>query len=125
MICTMKIRKDKGMKRFFSVICILLIALIIAVIVAGCTEVVSEKPIDTKYTAAYDAMETVYSYKYDWWHGDFKYLPELKMVHHDEKYEVQYEIVYANGSTQNEWRTVSKAEYEAALIDIEGASNAE
>lgn len=102
------------MKKILITLCLVLTI----VTLFGCAEVVSEKPIDTRYTAAYDAMETVYSYKYDWWHGDWRLLPEMKMVHHDEIYEVQYEIAYSNGNTRNEWRTVNKAEYEAALSEV-------
>lgn len=103
------------MKKIFIILCFLLTL----VAFVGCYEMVSEKPIDTRYTAAYSAMETVYAYKYDWYHGDWMYLPELKMVQHDEKYEVQYEVAYSDGSVVKEWRTVSKAEYEATLSDIE------
>jgi hypothetical protein len=88
------------------------------VFLVGCAEIVSEKPIDTEYIAAYDAMETVYGYKYDWFHGDFKYLPEIKQVHHEEEYKVQYERVWSDGSTDIYWLTVSKEEYENALRQI-------
>lgn len=102
------------MKKIMFLICITLIALSFI----GC-EIVSEKPINTEYIAAYDAMETVYGYKYDWWNGELKYLPEYKMVHHEEEYRVQYERVWSDGSTETYWSTVSKEEYESALKEIE------
>jgi hypothetical protein len=102
------------MKKILVLLCLVLTL----VVFVGCYEVVSEKPIDARYTAAYSAMETVYGYKYDWWNGDWKYLPELKMVHHDEKYEVQYEVAYSDGSVVKEWRTVGKEEYDTALIEM-------
>lgn len=100
-------------------IAILLTLALFAVLFTGCVESISEKPIDVEYIAAYDAMETVYSYKYDWYHGDFKYLPELKMVHHDEAYKVQYERLWSDGTTDTCWVEVSKTEYENALRQIE------
>ena len=102
------------MKKILILLCLVLTL----VVLVGCYEMVSEKPIDARYTAAYSAMETVYGYRYDWWHGDWMYLPELKMVHHDEKYEVQYEVVYSDGSEVKEWRTVGKEEYDTALIEM-------
>ena len=86
----------------------------------SCAEVVSEKPIDVEYVAAYDAMETVYSYKYDWLNGDWKYLPEYKMVHHEAEYKVQYEAIWSNGEITTYWENVDKQEYEQALDELEG-----
>ena len=43
------------MKKIALIICLTLIVFIIT----GCAEIVSVKPIDTEYIAAYDAMETV------------------------------------------------------------------
>lgn len=102
------------MRKTAFLICIALIVLIFT----GCAEIVSEKPIDTEYIAAYDAMETVYGYKYDWLNGEFRYLPEYKMVHHAAEYKVQYERMWSDGSTDTYWATVSKAEYENALKEI-------
>ena len=107
------------MKKIFIMLCLVMTL----VVFVGCYEMVSEKPIDARYTAAYSAMETVYGYKYDWLNGEFKYLPEIKMVNHDEKYEVKYEVSYSDGSVVEEWRTVSKAEYEAAMQDMGEESN--
>ena len=104
----------------------LLILVLIATLFVGCGEIsreaASEKPINTEYTAAYDSVETEYTYKYDFWHGDFVYVPEIKTVHHKEKYEVQYERKYSDGYTYTYWSEVSKAEYEKALLQIEGGA---
>ena len=102
------------MRKTVLLICTALIILLFT----GCAEIVSEKPIDAEYIAAYDAMKTVYGYKYDWLNGEFRYLPEIKMVHHEEKFKVQYERLYSDGSTETYWVTVSKAEYEDALKAI-------
>lgn len=100
-------------------IAILLTLALFTVLLIGCVEPVSQKPINTEYIASYDAMETVYRYKYDWYHSDFKYMPELKMVHHEEEYRVQYERVWTDGTKDTYWLSVSKAEYENALRQIE------
>lgn len=91
----------------------------ICLLLAGCAEKVSEIPIDTEYIEAYSAMESVYEYKYDWYHGDFVYLPILKQVHHPEEYKVQYEVTYSDGGTNTVWRTVDKETYEDALKQLE------
>ena len=95
----------------------------IMLVLVGCTEVISETPIDTEYIAAYDAMETVYEYKFDVLHGDFKLLPVLKRVHHEEEFKVQYKIVYSNGDQNTVWRTVDKQTYEEALGEIENGKS--
>ena len=97
----------------------LLLTLAMLFCFVGCNEIVSEKPIDVEFNFSYDAMETEYVYKYDWWNGEFKYLPEVKMVHHDAEYKVLYERVWENGYTDTIWVTVSKAEYDNALQEIE------
>lgn len=107
------------MKKISIIICVILVAMLFA----GCVEIVSEKPIDAEYIAAYDTMETVYGYKYDWWNGELKYLPELKMVHHDEEYKVQYERVWSDGTLDTYWLTVNKTEYENTLQKIDKGGN--
>ena len=102
------------MRKAAVIVCIAFVV----VLLAGCAEIVSTKPIDTEYIAAYDAMETVYGYKYDWLHDEWRYLPELKMVHHEEEFKVQYEREWSDGSVEVYWLTVSKAEYENALNEI-------
>lgn len=102
---------------------ILLVVMILAVIVAlcGCTkEVVSETAINCEYIAAYDTVEATYSYKYDWFNGELKYLPDgYKTVHHEEEYRVQYERVWSDGSRSTYWETVTKEEYDAVLKILE------
>lgn len=98
-----------------KVLTITICVIMLCVILTGCAEVVSETPIDTEYVAAYDAMETVYEYKYDWIHSDWKYLPVYKSVHHEAEYKVQYKIVYSDGSDTTTWRKVDKQTYEEAV----------
>jgi hypothetical protein len=93
--------------------------IVICTILTSCTKVVSEIPIDTEYIAAYDAMETVYEYKYDWINGEYKLLPVYKQVHHSEVYRVQYKIVYSDGNETTVWRKVDRPTYEEALKIIE------
>lgn len=100
---------------FKKVLTITICVIMLCAILTGCAEVVSETPIDTEYVAAYDAMETVYEYKYDWLHGDWKYLPVYKQVHHEAEYKVQYKIVYSDGSDTTTWRKVDKQTYEEVL----------
>ena len=101
---------------------VLVMCFIIPFAFTGCTEV-SRTPIDTEYIAAYDAMETVYEYKFDAWNGDFVLLPVYKQVHHEDEYKVQYEIVWSDGSVEQRWVTVDKAKYEEAKKALAERSN--
>lgn len=109
--------------RFITIL--LLITFIITFLLfcsVGCSEVVSKTPIDTEFIAAYDAMETVYEYKYDWYHCDFKLLPVIKQVHHNAVYRVQYQLTYSNGESYAKWEEVDKTTYEKAVKIISGGS---
>lgn len=107
------------MKKIAFVLCVIL--MITALV--GCAEIVSERPIDVEYTAAYDSEEMEYSYKYDWVNGEFKYLPVgLKTIHHDAVYRVLYERTWSDGSVNTLWKTVTKEEYETALKRLEGGA---
>lgn len=106
------------MKLNIIIVCLVICTMMYALI--GCTEVVSEVPIDTEYIEAYSAMESVYEYRYDWYHGDFVYVPVLKQVHHSAEYKVQYKVTYSDGTTDTRWRTVDKATYEETLKQLEG-----
>lgn len=99
------------------IVCLMICVMMFALV--GCAVAISETPVDTEYIAPYDAMETVYEYQWDWWHGEYRLLPNLKMVHHEEVYRVQYKIVYSNGDEQFKWRNVDKQTYEEAMQEIE------
>lgn len=99
---------------------ILLAVLLLAVlaIISGCYEAskrseVSREAIDRRYSAAYDSIETDYQYKYNFFERTFVLVPEVKTVHHEEKYEVLYRTTYDDGSTRDQWETVGKEEWEA------------
>ena len=70
--------------------------------------------VDRRYTAAYDSIETDYQYKYNFIKREFVLVPDIKTVHHEEKYEVLYRTTYDDGSTRERWETVGKDEWEAA-----------
>lgn len=100
---------------------VLLAALLLAVlaIISDCYEAskrseVNREAIDRRYTAAYDSVETDYQYKYNLFEGTFVLVPEVKTVHHEEKYEVLYRTTYDDGSTRDRWETVGEEEWEAA-----------
>lgn len=100
---------------------VLFAALLLAVlaIISGCYEAskqseVSREAIDRRYTAAHDSIETDYQYKYNLFEGAFALVPEVKTVHHEEKYEVLYRTTYDDGSTRDQWVIVGKKEWEEA-----------
>jgi len=92
------------------------------VVLAGCAAEIKRTPIDCRYTEAYSAVETGYEYKYDYWNGEWRYLPEVKTVHHPESWEILYVIEYDDGSSQRQWIEVSQHDYE--LFRAERASAA-
>lgn len=90
------------------------IVLLVATLLAGCAEPrteVSRVPVDVSYTEAYDAIETDYDYKYNVWEGEWQLVPVMKTVHHNAKWEIQYRIVYDNGTEKTEWCNCTEAEY--------------
>lgn len=95
---------------------LLAVVLLLSIVSCGYSALdeVRRTAIDRRYTAAYDSIETSYRYKYDFWGGDFVLVPDVKTVHHDEKYEVLYRITYKDGSERNSWETVGEKEWEAA-----------
>lgn len=112
------------MKKIFAMV----MAILLAVSFTACAEAetlteVSREIIDTRYTEAYNGVETEYEYKYDWWKGDFVLVPVMKTVHYNEKYEIQYRITYDNGSEETKWCVCTEAEYKQAVAELGGADN--
>ncbi len=104
------------MKRAEGIALLVVLLLAVPVVLCGCRELeeVSREAIDRRYSAAYDSIETDYQYKYNLFEGAFVLVPEVKTVHHEEKYEVLYRVTYDNGSTYDRWETVGKEEWEEA-----------
>lgn len=105
------------MKKFIAVI---LLSIMVVTLCAGCeppTEV-SREPVDVRYTAAYEGIETEYQYVFDWLKGDFVYVPVVKTVRHEAKWEIQYLITYDNGEEKTEWCICTEAEYNQVMDRI-------
>lgn len=100
-------------------IILLLLALLM---MSGCGVATSKKPVDTKYTEAYTAVETGYIYKYDVFSGGFVMVPDIRTVHHDESYSIQWEITYTDGDTRRVWKTCTYTEYQNAQKTIAASS---
>lgn len=100
-------------------IAVFFLAILMLLSIVSCgysaSDEVRRTAIDRRYTAAYDSIETSYRYKYDFWGGDFVLVPDVKTVHHDEKYEVLYRITYKDGSERDSWETVGEKEWGAAI----------
>ena len=96
-----------------KLVAVILLSVMVVALCAGCelpTEV-SREPVDVRYTEAYEGIETSYEYKYDWWRGDFVYMPIVKTVRHEAKWEIQYLITYDNGEEKTEWCRCTESEY--------------
>ncbi|MGN1202717.1 MAG: hypothetical protein ACI4RF_05425 [Eubacterium sp.] len=102
------------MKKILSVI---LIAFFMAYVLTACQELAVEKsqPVEVKYTAACDKVETETVYKYNWLANEFVLVPDTHTVHY---YEVRYNITYSDGSTASEWREVDKDTYESIKDEL-------
>ena len=104
------------MKRIWLLIClaVMLLALV------GC-EKPTMTPIDVRYTEAHSEIKTEYTHKYDFWSGSFVYVPNIRTVHINEKYEVMYELSWSDGTKRIEdfYRTVTKEEYDRACDFLE------
>ena len=99
-----------------KIIAVLLIIVLTVFPLFGCelpTEI-DKEAVEVKYTAAYDNVETDYVYQYNWYIGEYVLLPDTRTVHHDEKYEIKYKIIYDDESVEYEWQTVDKETYEKA-----------
>ena len=103
------------MKSSGGIALFVVLLLAVSAVLCGCRELdeVSREAIDRRYSAAYDSIETDYQYKYNFFERTFVLVPEVKTVHHEEKYEVLYRTTYDDGSTRDQWETVGKEEWEA------------
>lgn len=99
-----------------KIIAFILMLIIIVVTLCGCNSFVEtgREAVEVRYTPAVDKVETDYVYKYNWYLDEFVLLPDTKTVHHEEEYEVRYNITYEDGSVRSEWQTVDKETYEKA-----------
>ena len=99
------------MKKCFAII---LCLVVLTAILSGCYDYfieVSREPIDVKYTEAYDAVETDYTYRFNWWSGNNQIIPAVKTVHHDEEWSIQYLVTYAEGNQGTVWCSCTEEEY--------------
>ncbi len=95
-----------------------IVSVLLCLVLSGCMEVESEKPIAVQFIPAHSEVDTNYGYRYDLWSGDFKMMPKIETVWCEDAYKVQYEITYANGSNYTVWRTVDKATYDAVSLEL-------
>ena len=109
------------MKRIWILVC--LVAMLLAL--AGC-EKATMTPIGVRCIEAHSEVKTEYTHKFDFLSGGFVYVPEVRTVHIDEKYEVMYKLSWSDGHerVENFWREVTKEEYDRAC-ELLGEQNGE
>ncbi len=79
---------------------------------------VSRSVVDHEYIAGHSEVVTEYKYVPNLFGEEtFKLMPEVKTVHVDPEYRLQYCITYDDGTTETRWESVTKAEYTEARID--------
>ena len=84
---------------------IIMLPIIVAVLSVGSAESpaeVSREIVDVRHTEAYEGIETKYEYKVNAWKGEFDYLPVVKTVRHEAKWEIKYQITYDNGKCKTD-----------------------
>lgn len=86
---------------------------------SACAEiphVVCETPVDCRISEAHYETSTRYVYKVDLLGSSsdlFKLVPEVYTEYVDTTYYIKYDVVYSNDKIREEWREVSKEEYQA------------
>ena len=81
---------------------------------------VGRSPIDVRHTDAYSEVETDYEYEYNAFKGEFQLVPNFHTEYYPEAWYVQYEITYADGSTDTEWVEVGETEYDRIKAELGG-----
>ena len=104
------------MKRIIALIIVILLLLIAC---SSKTEV-SRELLDHDYTPAFEAVETEYVYQWDWFNGEYRFLPDTHTVRHEAKYQLLYRVVYEDGSQDTVWEEVNEREYDNAVKELEG-----
>ena len=81
-------------------------------------EVVDKEPVAAKYEPPHYDTATTYEYQWDWWNGEYKLLPVVNSEYIEEKFNVQYEIIYSDGSRDYVWETVPEVLYYEILSSM-------
>lgn len=105
------------MKKLLSII----LLLVMVAVVSGCStrEVVRRRPVDARYTPAYEEIVTTTEYKVNpLGRETFQLMPNVHTEHHPESYEVAYEVTYSDGTSDVVWQQVSFAQYKAACEEL-------
>lgn len=101
-------------------LCLIAFLLVFPLLFFSCAPIaeVNVQTIDKRFEPGHYETKTDYVYKVDLL-GDetFKLLPNVSTVWIEDQYFVEYEIFYENGATKTEWKSVTKEEYEAAVVE--------
>lgn len=81
-------------------------------------EVIDKEPVAIRYEPPHYNAVTEYEYQWDWWNGDYKLLPVVKNEYVEEKFFVQYEITYTDGSMEYIWNDVPQAIYYEIMREL-------
>ena len=98
---------------------ILLAILILSILFfTACSDIPTASPqqkelLEVREVPAHMEIITEYEYKWSWWHGDFKYLPNTYSVSYPTTYEGLYRIYHYDGTHFTQWDTISKEIYES------------
>lgn len=81
-------------------------------------EVIDKEPVAAKYEPPHYDTATTYEYQWDWWNGEYKLLPVVNSEYVEEKFNVQYEIIYSDGSKDYVWESVPEVLYYEILSSM-------
>ena len=102
------------------IILVVVICVILCAILCSCTAAeVNRKPINARYTPAYNELQVEYVTYNDPDDGESYDTRNEYTLHYSAVYEIQYRVKYSNGNVAAVWETVTKEEYNAFLEDAE------
>lgn len=91
----------------------IIVAVALALMVAACN-VVSEKPVDSKYVASHEVPVYSMQYVYSFWSNQWVLVNVPNGTRTaPEEFWLKYEATWDDGEKTYNWKQVSKAEYEA------------
>lgn len=99
------------MKRMILFIIVVILALSFVSCDAPAASETSKVIIDVREIPSHSEVVTEYEYKWSWWHGEFKYVPNTHTVVKPTEYEALYKIYRYDGTSTTIWEPIDEDTY--------------
>lgn len=119
------------MSKIFAAVAVFIVAIIaFSMLMTGCQiiaeneetlavlEIVDREPMAVRHEPPRYNTNTKYEYQWDWWNGEYKLLPVIENEYIEEKFCIQYAVIYSDGSTAYVWETVPQTIYYEVLAEL-------